>query len=391
MKSSLTHTSPFLYGVTVSSQDFADRVETRAKLYSNLTSGINTTLISPRRWGKSSLVEKVVETINVKDKLIKTVVIDLFATESEEQFLELFAKEVIKASSNKWQDWMNEGATFFKHLMPKISIGVDPNTDFNLTFNWQEAIQHKTEILNLPEVIAAQKGVKFIICLDEFQNLASFNNYELLEKSMRASWQRQKHVTYCLLGSKRHMMADIFNNPSKPFYRFGDIMLLKKIDEVKWLDFIIMKFNKTGKSITKELAVLIPRLMKNHSWYVQQLAHYVWQKTEKEVSVEVLNAALNELIYANMPFYQREIEDLSVSQINFLKAVVNDETQMTSQAVMEKYRLGTPRNVSKNKEKLILMDMVDFSNKKYELLDPAFELWFLKQFYGKSFNIENNG
>jgi AAA+ ATPase superfamily predicted ATPase len=128
--------SPFIYGTTVSIQSFTNRELEAIKLQSNLLSGINTTIISPRRCGKSSLVEKVIADINKKDKKAKTVVIDLFAVSSEQDFLETFAREVIKASSTKWQDWMSSGKDFFKKLIPKLSLGIDPTTDFSLSFDW---------------------------------------------------------------------------------------------------------------------------------------------------------------------------------------------------------------------------------------------------------------
>jgi hypothetical protein len=131
--------------------------------------------------------------------------------------------------------------------MPKLSIGIDPTSDFSLSFDWQELKKNSEEVLNLPETIANKKGIKFIICLDEFQNLSSFKDYLVFEKKLRASWQRHKSVTYCLFGSKRHMMTEIFNNPSKPFYRFGDIMLLQKIETKKWVTFIRKSFEKTDK------------------------------------------------------------------------------------------------------------------------------------------------
>jgi hypothetical protein len=377
--------SPFIYGATVSTTSFTNREKDGEKLFQNLTEGVSTIIISPRRWGKSSLVEKVIKDINQKEKKIKTVVIDLFSVAGEEEFLELFAKEVIKASSSRWEDWIKSGKNFFKQLIPKISIGIDPVTDFSLSFNWDELKKHKDEILNLPEIIATQKKLRFIICLDEFQNLASFTDYEMLEKKMRANWQRHKNVTYCLYGSKRHMMTHIFNNPSKPFYRFGDIILLQKITTESWIKFIIKSFKNTGKSISKADATYIPKLMENHSWYVQQLAHYTWQKTEKKAGKNEIESSLNELINANTPFYQKEVESISTTQLNLLKAVVQGETQLTSAAVMQKYKLGTPRNVSKNKIILINNDIIHEVNNKYELLDPAFELWFLKQFFNKPF------
>lgn len=377
--------SPFIYGNTVSNGSFTNREAEVEKLRSNLLNGINTMIISPRRWGKSSLVEKVILEISKKEKNHKAVIIDLFSVSSEEEFLETFAREVIRASSKKWQEWMTSGTDFFKKLIPKINIGIDPTTDFSLSFDWKELKKHSDEILNLPEAVARKKGIKMIICLDEFQNISSYPGFESLEKKLRASWQRQKLVTYCLYGSKRHMMENIFNNPSKPFYRFGDIMLLPKIEGQKWVRFITQSFAGTGKQIQEKDADTIANLMKNHSWYIQQLAHYVWNLTIKIAGSSEINKAITELINANSPLYQKEVETLSTTQVNLLKAVAKNETQFTSAPVMIHYQLGTPRNVSKNKTILIQNDIIQAFGKAYEFVDPAFELWFKKQFFNQSY------
>ena len=373
--------SPFLFGRTVSNSGFTNREKDLEKLYKNLTQGINTMLISPRRWGKSSLVERLILDLKTKNPEIKVVNLDLFSVSSEEEFLELFAQEVIKASSTVWQDWLQAGKDFFKQLTPILSVGVDPMNDFNLGFDWKQLKKHRSEILELPEKIANDKKCRFIICLDEFQNLAVFNEFESLEKSMRAIWQRQKSVSYCLYGSKRHMMTDIFNNPSKPFYKFGDIMLLQKIKREKWTSFIIESFAKTKKEISPELAELIPALMKDHSWYVQQLAHYTWQKTNKKATKTEIQMAFSELIEANTPFYMREIEGLSLTQLNFLKAVAKKEKKLSSTEMLQKYRLGTSASVVKNKAILLKADLIDESEGKLSFLDPAFEYWFLRYYF----------
>lgn len=377
--------TPFIYGTTVSTQSFTDREKDAEKLYSNLTEGVNTSIISPRRWGKSSLVEKVLHDIKSKKKNVIAVHIDLFAASSNEEFLELFAREVIMASSTKWQEWVKAAKEFFSRLVPQITLGIDPRTDFRIGFNWTELKKYPDEVLNLPERIAVKQGKQCIICLDEFQNLASFSGFSDFEKKMRSVWQRQKNVTYCLYGSKRHMMTEIFNNASKPFYRFGDIMLLQKIPRKNWIGFIVQGFKKSGKSISAEMAEKIPLLMNDHSWYVQQLAHYTWQKTEKVADNEELSAALTELINANSPLYQKEIESISVTQLNFLKAVACNETRLTSAAVMQKYRLGTPRNVQKNRKVLIESDIIDLEEGRYAFMDPAFELWFRMQYFGEKY------
>ncbi len=379
--------SPFIYGNTVSLHSFTNREKELEKLKNNLINGVNTMIISPRRWGKSSLVEKTILEINKTQNTQRTVLIDLFSVNSEESFLEIFAREVIKSSSSKWEDWISSGKDFFKNLIPQISVGIDPNNDFSLSFDWKELKKHSLEILNLPEIIAEKKGVKIIIFLDEFQNLASFKDYENFEKKMRSVWQRQKNVSYCLFGSKRHMMSEIFNNPSKPFYRFGDIILLQKIETSRWIDFISDSFAETEKNISREIAEKIALVMKNHSWYVQQLSHYTWNLTTHEASMDELNKALVELINANTPLYQKEVENLSETQVNFLKSVAQNETQFTSTDVMQKYRLGTPRNVLRNKSVLINKDLIHLNNGFFEFLDPAFEIWFQKQYFNKTFKI----
>lgn len=376
--------SPFIYGTTVSSHAFTNREKDAEKLKSNLLNGVNTMLISPRRWGKSSLVEKVTNDINKKEKKVKVVMIDLFSASSEEEFLEMFAREVLKASSGKWQEWINTGKEFFKKLIPKFSMSFE-ETDFSLSFDWKELKKHSNEVLDLPESIAKKKGIRFIICLDEFQNLANFNDYIEFEKKMRACWQRHHSVTYCMYGSKRHMMSDIFNNPAKPFYRFGDIMLLQKITSEKWIKFIMKSFSSSGKSIAEAEASMISKLMKDHSWYIQQLSHYTWNLTQKKVTSAEIGNALKELIQANTPLYQKEIENLSSTQVNLLKAVAKGETKFTSISVMQQYNLGTPRNVSKNKDILVNNDLIHESAGIFEFLDPAFELWFQKQFFNKAY------
>lgn len=139
------NTTPFIYGNTVSNKAFTDREVESTKLYSNLIGGVNTMLISPRRWGKSSLVEKVIADINQNNKQHKTIIIDLFSVSDESEFLEKFAQEVIKASSSKFEEWIKNSKIFFKNLVPKISLGLDPFTDFSISFDLND-LQIKKEL-----------------------------------------------------------------------------------------------------------------------------------------------------------------------------------------------------------------------------------------------------
>jgi AAA+ ATPase superfamily predicted ATPase len=380
--------SPFVYGTTVRARAFTNREEEIKRLHSNLTGGINTSIISPRRWGKTSLVEKVTADIQAHTPGFKVVHLDLYSVNSEAAFLEAFAREVIKASSTQWQEWVQTAKEVFQNISPRLSFGVDPFNDFSLSFDWKEAAKNTDELLKLPEKIALNKKVRFIICIDEFQNLATWSDSLEFQKKLRAQWQRQQSVTYCLYGSKRHMMTEIMNNPSAPFYRFGDMMLLPKIKLDKWIAFIQDGFANTEKEIDVSTAHSIAALMKNHSWYVQQLAHYTWNATAHKAGIAELDRALEELIQANTPFYIREIEGLSSTQINLLRAIAHGETQLTGVSAMRNFALGTPRNVSKNITTLENQDMIHRPETGgYEFLDPAFELWFRSRFLKEDYRL----
>lgn len=375
-----TSKMPFVYGTTVSQLAFTNREEDTLRLKENLLNGINTMLISPRRWGKSSLVEKTLQEIRSENRTAFIVSIDLFTVGNEQEFLELFARSVIKASSTKWEEWINTAKLYLKQLVPKLSVGLEPEKDFSISFEWSELEKYKEEILNLPEQIAKEKKGSYIICIDEFQHIRDIDANSQLEKRLRSVWQRQKETTYCLYGSKRHMMSDIFSNSSNAFYKFGDLIFLQKIKEEKWITYLTKQFKRTHKSIDKAAAKLIAQSMKNHPWYVQQLAHYSWANTTSNCSEEIVQQAIEQVIQSNTPLFQREIESLSVPQINILKAIIKKEKQLTSKATIERYNLGTSALVIKNKMRLFTEDIIDDTQNEIELLDPVFEL-YMKQLY----------
>lgn len=376
--------NPFSFGTTVSEDFFTNREQDLKELKTNLLNEINVSIISPRRWGKSSLVEKTLQEIK-KTTDIKVVSIDMFSVNSENEFYEVFAKECVKSSSNILEDWLKSGKEFFKNIIPKLSFGIDPVSDFSISFDWDDAKKNALEILNLPEVIAEKKGVKFIVAIDEFQNIMNFEQAESFEKKLRSVWQKQKNVTYCLYGSKRHMMSNIFNNSSKPFYKFGNIKFLKKITTEKWETFIENGFRKTKKEIDNVFVKNIVIEMQNHSWYVQQFSYFVWVETTKKVTEETYLKAKQKLVDSNSPFFMNVCENLSTKQINLLKAVTKNEEQITSTSVMRKYNLGTSGTVIKNRNALIEKDVLDSEDGILSLQDPVFELWFRKMYLGENY------
>lgn len=371
--------SPFIFGKVVTDDKFVNRTDEIRRLQNNFKSGNNTILISPRRWGKTSLVLKAAN--ELADKEIRFVFINIQTIRDEESFFTIYSQEIIKATISKKEEILNTGKEFFKRIIPRFSFGLDPQADLSISFDWKEAMKAKDEILNLPETIALKKKIKIVICLDEFQSINKFNNTANFEQELRSYWMHHQHVAYCIYGSRKHMMLEIFNSENRPFYRFGDLVLLTKIQRNHWINYIVTQFNKTGKTITQMQADKIASLANNHSYYIQQLANEIWLLAGKEVTDETIDKGTENVITTNAIFYQETAENLSNTQINLLKAIADKADQFFSVDTMKKYNLGTPRNVSKNKLVMENKDIIDFSvGTQPSFVDPFFELWFKKNY-----------
>ncbi len=369
--------SPFLFGKTVSADSFTNRTKDMQRLKANFTNLVNTIIISPRRWGKSSLVKKV--TASIHNKNTKVVMLDMMGIRNEEGFYKAFASATIQATSNKVEEWISIGKQFLKNVTPKISIGSDPMQELDISFDWKALEKNYQEILNLPEKIAIAKGIQIIVCLDEFQNLANFNEPELFQKRLRTEWQHHTKASYCLYGSRQHMMTELFTKQSKAFYKFGEIFYLQKIERTEWIKFIQQQFTATKKKISEQLCNEIAATVKDHSYYVQQLSHLVWIKTEKNATQNILEDALDDLLSQNAILYSRDTENLSTPQFNFLKALADGvTTNLSSRDIISRYELGTSANVLKIKKALVQKELIDDNISNIEFLDPAYELWFKK-------------
>ena len=366
--------NPFVFGKAAEGTYFTDRKEDAKRLYANLTHGVNTIIISPRRWGKTSLVKKVISEIDRPD--IKPVFIDIFQCKSEYEFYHAFATAVIKQTSSKLDEWVETAKTFLSNISPKFSFGSDPMNDFSMSFEWNPKDDTETDILQLPEKIAQKKNVNLVVCLDEFQQTADFEDSLKFQKKLRSVWQHQQNVTYCMFGSKKHLMENIFNDKSMPFYKFGDMMFLKKIPTEEWVTFICTKFQETGKTISPKQAARICEATENLSSYVQHLAWVVWYKADKTVTDTDVTTAISDLLEQNKVFFQREVEQLSELQLNFLRALANGVTTGFSRKdVIRKYRLESSANVQSVKKALLKKDLIDIDGQEISFNDALFKLW----------------
>ncbi len=372
--------TPFIYGKLATGNNFTNRESEQERLVGNFLSGTNTILISPRRWGKSSLVFKsATEAKRLDDQLI-IILIDLFNIRDEEEFYKCLAENVIRASSNRMEEVMANVKEFMKEWIPRVSFSPDSQQEFSLSLNWNEIKKHPDEILNMAENIAVSKKKRIVVCLDEFQNIGYYEDPLAFQKKLRANWQRHQSVSYCLYGSKRHMLLDVFTSPSMPFYKFGDVMFLSKITLDYWIKFISERYNSTGKTIEAGQAERIATLADCHPYYVQQLAQLVWLRAGTTVFDNIIEEAMDNLILQMSMLFQNLTENLATSHINFLKMILEGQTRFSSMENIEKYHLGTSANVVKIKKALINKEIIDEQLDSINILDPLYSIW-LKKYY----------
>lgn len=371
--------SPFTFGVATSGDNFTDREKETARLLSNFSHGVNTVLISPRRWGKTSLVKKVCK-LAQSDRL-KIVYLDIFTCRSNREFYDAFAAAVLKQTASKLDELIENARTFLSRISPRFTIGPDPMSDFSVSLELNAKSDDVDEILTLPERIAQKKGVRIVVCIDEFQQIAEFKDSKTFQKRLRTVWQHQTAVSYCLFGSKKHLMNELFEKKSLPFYKFGDTMYLPKISSTDWISYICERFESTGKRISEELAGRICGAVDNHSSYVQQLAWLVWIQTKDTATDQDFTLAHQDLIDQNTPLFEKQTENLSAYQMNFLRALVDGvHGEFTTAEVLQKYNLGSSANVSIVKRALIKKELIETEGRQIHLADPVMKLWLKQEF-----------
>lgn len=155
---------PFIFGVATSGDNFTDRVKETERLLLNFRHGVNTVLISPRRWGKTSLVQKVCRLAQSED--LKIVYLDIFSCRSDKNFYDAFASAVLRQTSSKLDEWIENARLFLSRISPKISFGPDPMTDFSISLEMNPKSTDIDEILQLPEKIAQKKGCNIVVCIE---------------------------------------------------------------------------------------------------------------------------------------------------------------------------------------------------------------------------------
>lgn len=373
--------NPFIYGEVVIGDDFCDREKERRELLRDLRSGERIFLISPRRYGKSSLIAEVSETLKKEGFLVAY--LDLFKVSSLNQFLELYSHAVSKAAETTLSGFSKFVRDFLANIRPKVVIGPDgkPKVEIGFEMSKKEIFDHLNDLYDLPQKIAKKRREKFVVIFDEFQEIATLDG-EKIEKAMRASFQRHGLVSYLFSGSKRRLMLSMVSDRNRAFYKMARVMTLDKLPGKIFSEYLANKFKKTGFVVEEGAIDKVLEISEEYPYNTQFVCHKLWDIKYESRTVKIgdIDAAIEEILEdQGMPFIALW-DTLSNHQKNLLMAIAKYGGENIQGAeFIKKGGLSAASSVQTSKDILSKRDILDKENGRYFITDVFFKEWVLRK------------
>jgi hypothetical protein len=379
--------NPFVYGEIVTAAAFADREEERERLARDLAGGQKVFLISPRRYGKSSLVRDVMRGL-ARQKIL-TVEITVASSSSYIGFLEAYAQALLAADTpaGRLKRWASD---LLKSVKPEIRFDADPMGKTKLAVSFptvrtaRETARVANEVFQLPARIAAARGQRLAVALDEFQAITSFDG-GTVENALRAAVQDQRQVGYVFSGSEPSLMERMLG-PRRPFYKAGPVMRLEKIDPDEFAAFIDARFLESGIRPEEGLGESIVDLAANVPYDVQRLAHEAWDDLKeagrKTAGVDDLHATLLRLLGEQDTVFEESWQRLTLPQRAVLRAIVIEEgRELMSADVRTRHRLPVASTIQAALAALLRQDIITRDGGRYVTVDSLYREWVARKTY----------
>ena len=369
--------NPFQYGGVVGKDAFCNRQKELADLVKAMKNSERLFVYSERRIGKTSLIRQALERLPKRQFL--SAYIDLWPTDGEESFAIASAKAIAESMASTADRMLETARQFFGRLTPSISADAAGSPQISFEFA-RSGIKTPdlVEVLSAPGKIAAKRERRVVIVFDEFQRILEYSS-DLAERSLRTAIQNQKGVSYIFLGSRKHLIQEMFVDQSRPLYRAGGHYPLGPISTQDWLPFIRDRFRGSDKLISDSLIRSICQRTGGHPFYTQHLCHAIWEicETGSQVTEETIECATRLLLDRESYAYTALWESLAPNQRRFLMGIAGEPegVKVFASDFLQRYNLRSPSNVQRAVEALLTRDVIDRSNGSYVIGDPFFKIW----------------
>ena len=379
--------NPFVYGEIVPGDAFADRDAELERLVADLTAAQKVFLISPRRYGKSSLIRQALSTLARQGALTLELTVSSYS--SYVSFLEGYAR-ALSTVETRWdraRSWLTEAITATRPEL-RFEPGDRGLGEFSVAFpavkTARDINRLATEIFALPGRLAAERKRTVVVALDEFQAIEGFNGGSV-EHALRAAAQQQRRVGYVFAGSEPSLM-DKMIGPRRPFYKAGPVMRLDKIPGPLFAEFIEARFTGSGMRPEPGVGAAIVDLAGNLPYDVQRLAHETWDDLRaagvRTVALENLHSTLTRLLAEQDTMFEAIWQRLTLAQRAVLRAVVlQGGRELLSADVRARHRLGGPSSIQASLAALMKQDLLMKEGPQYVVVDSLLREWIARTTY----------
>lgn len=375
--------NPFVYGEVVPASAFVDREHELARLTEDLLAGQKVFLISPRRYGKSSLVQQALGAASKRGALAVNVTVSSYS--SYVAFLEGYARALLVADArpDRVRAWVTD---LLGALRPELRV--EPGARLSISF---PAARTKADVARLaegvfalPARIAEMRGRNLAVALDEFQAINAYDEggHEV-EHALRAAVQHQRQVGYVFSGSEPTLMERMLSR-SRPFYKAGPVMRLDRIPADQFAAYVEARFKKTGITPEPGLGVAIIDLAGNLPYDVQRLAHEMWDDVRsargRRAGLDELHTTLRRLLNENQPLFEAMWQRLTVPQRGALRAaVLEDGRELLGADARARHRLGGASTVQAALAALVRDDILAREASRYIVVDSLLREWVARR------------
>lgn len=373
--------NPFIFGEVAEGDAFCDRESEQTTLHHDLQDSQKLFLISPRRYGKTSLLKKVLS--DLRSKGLITVYIDLYRATSLEKFLEIYCSAVATSCETVVDKIIRFASEVLPRLRPKISINPDgvPSLEFETTLSRKTISRILEEVIDLPNRVAIQKKKTVVVVMDEFQEILNFEG-EDMEKTMRSLIQLHHQVAYVFSGSKKHILEDMFQRTDRAFYKIGKAMYLGKIPRESFLPFIVTRFGETGMTIADPIVDHILDLCDNIPYNVQYLCHETWDEYRGTtiITSEMVDDCFARLLSEQEPAWISMWDELPQRQRKALEIIVKQEGKNLYSSNADRHQTaGSVASLQTSLKSLIKKGIIEKIEDCHVICDVFFGAWIRRR------------
>jgi hypothetical protein len=370
--------NPFRFGALARDESFTDRDDEIAELLSDARNGQDVVIFAPRRFGKTSLVDRVAQRL-VGDRVLVGQ-INLMRTPTKERLAEKLAATVYEDIAGPLTRAKDFGARIFRGLRITPTMTLDPETGA-LSFGFgaghlPEDVDATLErLFELVAQVAAERERGALLILDEFQEVIELDPQ--LPKLLRSVLQEQPEVGHFYLGSKRHMMERIFNDENEPFWRSAKQLELGPIPPGPFGDFIERRFADTGRRIDPTVVAQILTITGGHPYATQELCYFLWEETptRRAATAERLDAAIERVLRSEHTHFSLLWDRASANQKLVLQALAREPGHPFAEDYRRRHALRAVSSTQKAVEALARDELVGRDRGRAWIAEPFLAEW----------------